>query len=140
MRFLLARHRELIIRGAALVGVISVWMYVRFRRLAHARPTVTYGPMSSRDEQRQKNLAFIYHSDDTHCINTLLMRRLHFSSFVTFSELEVCLRISCTATLKNRLQCFFMLLVITKGLGASKFLSLDQLKPSVGTSKRSYMQ
>lgn len=68
----LARRKELIIRGVALVGVISVWMYARFRCLAHARPTVTYGPMSSRDEQRQKNLPFIYHSDDTHCINTLI--------------------------------------------------------------------
>lgn len=48
----LARRRELIIRGAALVGVISAWMSVRFRHLAHARPSVTYGPMSSGDEQR----------------------------------------------------------------------------------------
>ena len=48
----LARRKELIIRGAALVGVISTWMIVRFRHLAHARASVSYGPMSSGDEQR----------------------------------------------------------------------------------------
>ena len=86
----LARRKELIIRGAALVDVISTWMIVRFRHVAHARASVSYGPMSSGDEQRQKNLAFIYNFDDTHCINTLKMRRAPFLSCVTFPELEDC--------------------------------------------------
>jgi hypothetical protein len=36
------RRKELIIRSAALVGVISAWMIVRFRRFARARLSVTY--------------------------------------------------------------------------------------------------
>jgi len=64
--------------GAALVSVICAWMIVRFRRHANSRVGITYGPLSTRDEQRQNNLRIIYHSDDTHCVNLLRMRRAPF--------------------------------------------------------------
>ena len=60
-----SRRRQLIVRGAALVSVIYAWMMVRYRRLANFRAGITYGPLSTRDEQRQNNLRIIYHSDDT---------------------------------------------------------------------------
>ena len=60
-----ARRRQLIVLGAALVSVICAWMIVRFRRHANSRVGITYGPLSTRDEQRQNNLRIIYHSDDT---------------------------------------------------------------------------
>ena len=47
-----SRRRQLILRGAALVCVIYAWMTVRFRRLANSRPTITYGPLSAREEER----------------------------------------------------------------------------------------
>ena len=59
-----SRRRQLILRGEALVCVICAWMTVRFRRLANSRPAITYGPLSAREEERQNNLRFIYHSKD----------------------------------------------------------------------------
>jgi hypothetical protein len=64
--------------GATLVSVICAWMIARFRRLSNSRVGITYGPLSARDEQRQNNLRIIYHSDDTHCVNLLRMRRAPF--------------------------------------------------------------
>ena len=75
---ILERRRVLIIRGVVVVGVVSAWLLVRSRRLANARPSVTYGPMSARDEQRQRNLTFIFNTDDTNCVDTLRMRRAPF--------------------------------------------------------------
>jgi len=69
---------------------VSAWLLVRSRRLANARPSMTYGPMSARDEQRQRNLTFIFNIDDTNCVDTLRMREPLFSSCVTYLELEVC--------------------------------------------------
>ena len=40
-----SRHRQLILRGAALVFVISAWMMIRFRRRLTARPQISYGPI-----------------------------------------------------------------------------------------------
>jgi len=73
-----SRHRQLIVRGAALVCVICAWMMVRFRRLANSRPAITYGPLSAREEERQSNLRFIYHSNDVQCVELLRIRRQPF--------------------------------------------------------------
>jgi len=72
------RRRQMIRRGSALVVVLCVWAMVRFRRLYNSRPAITYGPLSARDEQRQRNLSFIYNSTDTHCVELLRMRRAPF--------------------------------------------------------------
>ena len=73
-----SRRHQLILRGAALVCVICAWMTVRFRRLANSRPAITYGPLSAREEERQNNLRFIYHSKDIQCVELLRMRRQPF--------------------------------------------------------------
>ena len=52
-----------------------------FKCLAKSRIVVvaiTYGPLSAREEERQSNLRFIYHSNDTQCVELLRMRRLPF--------------------------------------------------------------
>jgi hypothetical protein len=69
---------QLIRRGVALVAVITVWLFVRFRRLSSSRQGITYGPLSARDEKRAANLMFIYHSDDRRCVELLRMRRAPF--------------------------------------------------------------
>ena len=79
-----SRHRQLILRGAALVFVISAWMMIRFRRRLTARPQISYGPMLPRDEQRQKNLSYIYNSNDTQCINQPRMKRSPSTSYDLF--------------------------------------------------------
>jgi hypothetical protein len=73
-----SRRRQLILRGAALVSIISAWMMIRFRRQLTARPPISYGPMLPRDEQRQKNLSFIYNSNDIQCVNQLRMKKAPF--------------------------------------------------------------
>ena len=75
------RRRQMIRRGSALVVVLCVWAMVRFRRLYNSRPAITYGPLSARDEQRQRNLSFIYNSTDTHCVELLRMRMAPFIGY-----------------------------------------------------------
>jgi len=72
-----SRRRQLIVRGATFVCVICAWMMVRFRCL-QIPDRLYYGPLSAREEERQSNLRFIYHSNDTQCVELLRMRRLPF--------------------------------------------------------------
>ncbi|TVU19760.1 hypothetical protein EJB05_35931, partial [Eragrostis curvula] len=65
-------------RAAALVVVVAVWTFMWFRRRVQEARSITYGPMFERDQVRQKNLSFIYNSDDTHCVNLLRMKRAPF--------------------------------------------------------------
>ena len=53
-------------RGAAVVVVLCTWFLARLR--SRSRPSITYAPMSARDEERQNNLAFIYQSSDIQCV------------------------------------------------------------------------
>ena len=48
------------------------------RLKSRSRPSITYAPMSTRDEHWQNNLAFIYHSSDIQCVELLRMRRTPF--------------------------------------------------------------
>ena len=73
-----SRLRQLILSGGSSHFVISAWMMIRFRRRLTARPQISCGPMLPRDEQRQKNLSFIYNSNDTQCVNQLRMKRSPF--------------------------------------------------------------
>ena len=113
-----ARRRQLIVRGAALVSVICAWMIVRFRRHANSRVGITYGPLSTRDEQRQNNLRIIYHSDDTHCVNLLRMRRAPFFQLCDLFRNRGLLRDSIHCNIEEQIQCSCMLLVTIKGSGA----------------------
>lgn len=96
------RRRRLVIRGSALVVVVSAWFFVRFRRMSRYRPSISYGPLSQRDQERAANLRFIYHSNDNNCVELLRMKRAPFSSFVTFLEPGVILGIVSTVMLKSK--------------------------------------
>ena len=50
-------------KGAAVIVVLCTWLLVRIR--SRSRPSITYGPMPARDEERQSNLAYIFNSIDT---------------------------------------------------------------------------
>ena len=67
---------RMIRRGAAVVVVLYTWLLVRIR--SRSQPSITYGPMSARDEERQSNLAYIFNSTDTQCVELLRMRRARF--------------------------------------------------------------
>jgi len=67
---------EMIRKGATVVAVLCTWMLVRLR--TRSRPSITYGPMSARDDERQHNLSFIYQSSDTQCVELLRMARAPF--------------------------------------------------------------
>jgi hypothetical protein len=72
------RRRRLIIRGSALVVVVSAWFFVRFRHMSRYRPSISYGPLSQRDRERAANLRFIYHSNDNNYVELLRMKRAPF--------------------------------------------------------------
>ena len=103
---ILERCRVLIIRGAVVVGVVSAWLLVRSRRLANARPSVTYGPMSARDEQRQRNLTFIFNTDDTNCVDTLRMRRAPFFQLCDLFRARGLLKDSIHCNIEEQLAMF----------------------------------
>jgi len=63
-------------RGAAVVVVLCTWFLAMLR--SRSRPSITYAPMSARDEELQNNLAFIYQSSDIQCVELLRMRRTPF--------------------------------------------------------------
>ena len=63
-------------KGAAVIVVLCTWLLVRIR--SRSRPSITYAPMSVRDEERQSNLGYIYNSTDTQCVDLLRMRRAPF--------------------------------------------------------------
>jgi hypothetical protein len=43
-------RRQIIRMDTTLVVVLSAWFFVRFRRLYNSRSSVTYGPMSAKEE------------------------------------------------------------------------------------------
>lgn len=71
-------RRALIAKAAGLVSVMCAYVLFIVRRARRNTPRISYGPMSERDIARQSNLRFIYHTDDTNCLNQLRMRRAPF--------------------------------------------------------------
>ena len=63
-------------KGAAVIVVLCTWLLVRIRSRSH--PSISYALMSVWDEQRQNNLAYIFNSTDTQCVELLRMRRAPF--------------------------------------------------------------
>jgi hypothetical protein len=63
-------------RGATVVVVLCTWLLVRIRSRSH--PSISYAPMSVGDEQHQNNLAYIFNSTNTQCVELLRMRRTPF--------------------------------------------------------------
>jgi hypothetical protein len=67
-------------RRAATTMIVAVasWFFSWFRRRVEDARSITYGPMTERDQQRLNNLRYIYESDDVHCKDLLRMRRAPF--------------------------------------------------------------
>ena len=99
------RRRQLVSRGAALVAVITAWLFVRFRRLSSSRRGITYGPLSARDEERNRNLSFIYHSDDRRCVELLRMRKAPFFQLCDLFRNRALLRDSIHMSIEEQVAC-----------------------------------
>jgi len=74
------KRRILFARAAALITAMYALLFARLRMLQSQRPQISYGPMSIRDEERQRNLNLIYNYNDIECVNMLRMRRAPFFS------------------------------------------------------------
>ena len=72
------KRRILFARSAALSTAMYALLFARLRMLQSQRPQISYGPMSIRDEERQRNLNLIYNYNDIECVNMLRMRRAPF--------------------------------------------------------------
>jgi hypothetical protein len=101
-------HHQLIIRGAALVVVITAWMFVRFRHMSTSRRGITYGPMSARDQERANNLRFIYHNNDHRCVELLRMRRAPFFQFCDLFRNRGLLRDSINSNIEEQVAMFLL--------------------------------
>ena len=65
-------------RAAALITAMYALLFSRLRMFESERPQISYGPMSIRDEEPQRNLNLIYNYNDIECVNMLRMRRTPF--------------------------------------------------------------
>ncbi|WVZ51102.1 hypothetical protein U9M48_002280, partial [Paspalum notatum var. saurae] len=71
-------RRMLVVKAAAFVAVIYAYTMNKLRFGRGSRPTLTYGPMSARDQERQANLNLLYNCNDVESVNMLRMRRAPF--------------------------------------------------------------
>lgn len=102
------RRRRLVIWGAALVAVISAWLFVRFRRMSRSRAGISYGPMTARDQERSNNLRFIYHSNDTNCVELLRMKRAPFFQLCDLFHSRGLLRDSINSQIEEQVAMFLL--------------------------------
>jgi hypothetical protein len=63
---------------ATMIVAVACWFFMWFRRRVVDGRSVTYRPLTERDQHRINNLNHIYNSDDVYCVNLLRMRRLPF--------------------------------------------------------------
>ena len=81
------KRRILFARAAALITAMYALLFARLRMLQSQWPQISYGPISIRDEERQRNLNLIYNYNDIECVNMLRMGRAPFFLwFFTWSE------------------------------------------------------
>ena len=92
---------EMIRKGATVVAVLCTWMLVRLT--TRSRPSITYAPMSARDEERQHNLRFIYQSSDTQCVELLRMSRAPFFQLCDLFRNPELLKDTTHCTIEDRL-------------------------------------
>ena len=110
----------LIVRASALISAMYALLLARLRLLRCERPQISYGPMSLRDEERQRNLNLIYNYNDIVCVNMLRMRRAPFLVCATCLGTENFFPTTLILVLKSKLLCFSTLLVITNDLELSR--------------------
>lgn len=72
------QQRLLIARSAALITAMYAFLFSRIRMQHSSRPQISYGPLSTMDEECQKNLDRIYNCNDIECVAMLRMRKALF--------------------------------------------------------------
>jgi hypothetical protein len=87
---------------------MTAWLFIRFRRLSRSRRGITYGPLSARDEERNMNLRFIYHSDDRRCVELLRMRKAPFFQLCDLFRNRSLLRDSIHNTIEEQVAMFLL--------------------------------
>jgi hypothetical protein len=102
------RRRRLIVRGAAMVAVMSAWFFIRFRRMTSRRRGITCGPMSVRDQERAANLRFIHDSNDTSCVELLRMKRAPFFQLCNLFRTRGLLRDSINSQIEEQVAMFLL--------------------------------
>ena len=75
---------RLIIQAAALISVIQAWVMFMHQRAVHrvGRPSIRYGPMFIREQERIENLNYIYNCNDVEALWMLRMKRAPFARLV----------------------------------------------------------
>ena len=58
------KRRILFACAVALITAMYALLFARLRMLQSQRPQISYGPMSIRDEERERNLNLIYNYND----------------------------------------------------------------------------
>jgi hypothetical protein len=93
--------------AAAMIVAVASWFFLWFRRrVANAR-SITYGPMTERDQQRLNKLRYIYESDDVHSKDLLRMRRSPFFQLCNLFRQRGLVTNSINATVEKTSSHFF---------------------------------
>lgn len=103
------RRRDLIAKAAALVSVMYAYLVFVVRSATQRGPRISYGPMLERDIARQSNLRFIYHSDDTHCLDQLRMKRAPFFQLCNLFRERELLRDSIHSSVEEQVAMFLLI-------------------------------
>ena len=82
------KRRILFARAAALITAMYALLFARIRMVESEQRQISCGPMSIRDEERQRNLNLIYNYNDIECVNMLRMRRVPFLVCATCLGIE----------------------------------------------------
>ena len=110
-------HESMANQAAALVVVMVSYVVIRLRRSSPEQDPLLYYLRSDAEQHRKQILQAIFNSIDAECLSMIRMTRAPFLLFVTFLEIGDLYLKRLGAQLRSRLQCSFMLLDTTKGLG-----------------------
>jgi hypothetical protein len=126
-------------RGAAVVVGLYTWFLARLRSQSH--PSITYGPISARDEQCQNNLAYIYNSTDTQCVHLLRMRRTPFYQLCDLFRFRELLKDTIHCNIEEQVAMFLHVVCHNQRFTCINLSFRRSIKkPSIATSKKFSMQ
>ena len=106
-------------RRAAVVVVLCTWFIARIR--SRSRPSVSYAPMSARDEERQSNLSYIYNSSDTQFVELLRMRRAPFYQMCDLFRSRELLKGTIHCTIEEQVAMFLHVVGHNQRFSCTKF-------------------
>ena len=105
-------------QAAALVVVMVSYVVTRLRRSRPKPDPLLYYLRSDAEQHKKQTLQASFNSTDAECLSMIRMTIApFFLLFVTFLEIGALYLKRLGAQLRSRLQCSFMLLDTTKGLG-----------------------